>query len=96
MFENKTPRCPVATFKFFITKRLTEIKNNDPFYLAIIHNPTTDVCFKKSPMGANTVNNIMKNMKLNSPLHNSTKNLTNHSFCTKNCCQKAKTSLGTT
>lgn len=79
MFENKTARCPVAIFKLFISKRPVDLQHNGPFYLAIIYNPTTNIWFKKSPMGSNTINNIMKNMKLNSPLQNSTKKLTNHS-----------------
>ena len=79
IFENKTSRCPVAIFKFFISKRPPTLRNNGPFYLAVIDNPATNIWFKVSPMGANSINNIMKNMKLKSPLSNSTKRLTNHS-----------------
>ena len=55
-----------------------ELRNNGPFYLAIIHNPSSNIWFKRSPMGVNQINSIMKNMIAKSPL-TTKKKLTNHS-----------------
>ena len=46
-----------------------------------VRNPTTDVWYKKSRMGKNTISKIMKSMKENSPLHDMypEKRLSNHS-----------------
>ena len=81
MFENPSEpsRCPLAIFQFYLSKHPLEYRQSGPFYLAIISNPTTDIWFKKSAIGVNTINNIMKSMKTNSPLSNSKKRLTNHS-----------------
>ena len=62
MFETGGERCPVALFKFFISKRPVEQRHSGKFYLAVIANPITDILFKKSPMGVNAINNIMQNM----------------------------------
>ena len=74
-------RCPVALFKKYIERRPTEMKTTGPFYLSVIDNPTSNVWYKKTPMGKNTINNIMKTMKENSPLNDMIpdKKLTNHS-----------------
>lgn len=55
--------------------------NRGPFYLSVIENPTSSTWYKKTPMGKNTINGIMKNMKENSPLVDlcPDKKLTNHS-----------------
>ena len=74
-------RCPVALFKKYIERRPTKMKTTGPFYLSVIDNPTLNVWYKKTPMGKNTINNIVKTMKENSPLNDMIpdKKLTNHS-----------------
>ena len=78
MFATGTNRCPVAIFKLYLSKRPFEFKENGPFYLGIITNPAGEIWFKKSPMGINTINEIMKRMIKNSPIETN-KKLTNHS-----------------
>jgi hypothetical protein len=57
------------------------MQTTGPFYLSAIDNPTSEVWYKKTPMGKNTINNIMKKMQENSPLNSicPDKKLTNHS-----------------
>ena len=64
MFATGESRCPVALFKSYLSKRPEDLKLSGPFYLACIDNPTkTDVWYKKSRMGKNTISKIMKSMK---------------------------------
>ena len=82
MFATGESRCPVALFKSYLSKRPEDLKLSGPFYLACIDNPTkTDVWYKKSRMGKNTISKIMKSMKENSPLQEMCpdKRLSNHS-----------------
>lgn len=57
------------------------MKTHSPFYLSVIDNPISAVWYKKTPMGKNTVDTIMKKMKENSPLKDvcPEKKITNHS-----------------
>ena len=57
------------------------MKQSGPFYLTVINKLVSNIWYKKTPMGKNTINTIMKNMKKNSPLKDlcPEKNLTNHS-----------------
>ena len=57
------------------------MKKNGPFYLPVIDEPVSSVWYRKTPMGKNTIDTIMKNMKKNSPLKDlcPEKNLINHS-----------------
>ena len=75
---NGTARCPVSLFKLYLSKRPIELRNNGLFYLAIIHNPSWNIWFKRSLMGENQINSIMKNMIAKSQL-TTNKKLTNHS-----------------
>ena len=61
-------------------KRPAELKTTGPVYLSVIHKPQTSVWYIKMPKGKNTINNIMKSMKENSPLKDACpdKKLTNH------------------
>ena len=82
MFATGESRCPVALFKSYLSKRPEDLKLSGPFYLACIENPTTtDVFYKKSRMGENTISKFMKSMKENSPLQDicPEKRLSNHS-----------------
>ena len=55
-------------FKVYLEKCPDEMKTTDPFYLSVIDKPVSNVWFKKTPIGKNTIDSIMKKMKLNSPL----------------------------
>ena len=59
----------------------------------VIENPKTSVWYKKTPIGENTINNIMKTMKKNSSLKVicPDKKLTNHS-ARKTVVKKLKSS----
>ena len=61
-------RCSVMLFKVYLEKRPEEMKTTGPFYLSVIDKPVSNVWFKKTLMGKNAVDSIMKKMKLNSPL----------------------------
>ena len=50
-----------------------------PFCLQPIVNPLTSIWHKKTPMGINSINSMMKDLISNSPLQNSEKHLANHS-----------------
>ena len=68
MFATGESRCPVALSKSYLPKRPEYLKLSVPFYLACIENPTkTDIWYKKSRIGKNTISKIMKSMKENSP-----------------------------
>ncbi|XP_066932309.1 uncharacterized protein KIAA1958-like [Clytia hemisphaerica] len=77
-------RCPVRLFEAYISKRPEELRNKGPLFLAIIDNPRSqNVWYKNSRLGKNSLSNMMKNMKQNSPLMESScagKNITNHSL----------------
>ena len=72
-------RCPLMLFKVYLEKRPEEMKTTGPFYLSVIDKPVSNVWFKKTPMGKNTI--IMKKMKLNSSLNDlcPERKITNHS-----------------
>lgn len=63
-------RYPVMLFKRNLEKRPSEMKKSDSFYLTVIDKPVSSVWYRdeKTPMGKNTINTVMKNMKENSPL----------------------------
>lgn len=74
-------RCLVVLFKQYLEERPEEMKKTGPFYLAVIDKPQTSaVWYKKTPMGKNTINNIMEAMKEESPLKDvcPEKKLTSH------------------
>ena len=75
-------------FKVYLEKRPEEMK-----YLSLIDKPVSNIWFKKTPMGKNTIDSIMKKMKLNSPLIDlcPEKRITNHS-ARKTVVKKLKSS----
>ena len=94
MFATGEKRCPVVLFKQYPEKRPVGMKKTGPFYLAVIDKPhTSAVWYKKTPMSKNTINNIMKTMKEDSPLKDfcPKKKLTNHS-ARKTVVKKLKSS----
>ena len=68
-------------FKRYLEKRPIEMQKSGPFYLTVIEKPVSSIWYKKTTLGKNAINTIMKNMKENSPLKGlcPEKNLTNHS-----------------
>ena len=79
MFATGEMRCPVNLFKLYVTRRPEDLHENGPFYLAIIDNPVGNIWYKKSRLGINTINNMMKCMANSMPsLANSNKHLSNH------------------
>ena len=80
MFETKDPqRCPVTIFNLYISKRPLELREKGPFYLSPITNPSSNIWFKSTQMGINTINRLMKQMIANSPISDTSKKITNHS-----------------
>ena len=59
-------RCPVNIFKTYLQRHPLELQETGPFYLGIIVNPLTNIWFKKTPMGKNKLDTIMKTMIANS------------------------------
>ena len=87
-------RCPVMLFKVYLDKRPEERKTcTGPFYLSVIDKPVSNVWFKKTVMGKNTIDSVMKKMKLNPPLIDlcPEKRITNHS-ARKTVVKKLKSS----
>ena len=71
-------RCPVMIFNLYLSKRPVELRNKGPFYLGIIYKPQTEIWFKKTNMGKNKIDNIMRSMIKKSNIETK-KRLTNHS-----------------
>ena len=67
MFATGGERCPIQLYREFIPRRPEELKTSGPFYLGYIDNPATDVWFKKSTLGVNSLDNIMKIMTSKTP-----------------------------
>ena len=79
LFEIGGPRCFFVLLDIFKSKRPAHLRDKGPFYLQIIGNPRTAQWYKNLRMGENTIGDIMKNMKTNSPLAANEKKMTNHS-----------------
>ena len=81
MFETRVAgRFPIQIFEQFILRRPVDMRSSGVFYLAIIPNPAGEVWFKKSNLGENYIDNIVKKMVKKSPLRTSPKNFTNHAW----------------
>ena len=86
-------RCPLMLFKVYVEKRPEEMRTTGPFYLLVVHKAVSNVWFKKTPMGKNTIDSVMKKMKLNWPLIDlcPEKRISNHS-ARKTVVKKLKSS----
>ena len=62
MFETRNDRYPVKIFRTYLAKRPVDLRTSDPFFVAAIYNSSCDIWFKRSPIGVQTINNIMKNV----------------------------------
>ena len=80
MYETCSERCPLKIFEMYVSKRPLLKKTSGPLYLTSIDNPKNDnIWYNNMRLGVDTINNIMKNMFLNSPAASNTKKITNHS-----------------
>ena len=70
-------RRSVELLKQYLSRRPQELGDKDPFYLAIIENPKTNVWYKKQQLGVNSIDNMMKSVVKNTALETSKKKL-NH------------------
>ena len=59
MFETQSERCPVKLFQKYLSKRPVGIEKSGPFYLQALLNPLTNIWYKKTSMGTNSVNSMM-------------------------------------
>ena len=78
MFATGGPTWPVQLLKQYLSRRPQELRDKGPFYLGIIENPKTNVCYKKQRLGVKSIDNMMKRVVKNTPLEKSNKKLTNH------------------
>ena len=80
MFATSGPRSIVELFTQYKLRRPEQLRNTRKFYLQPINNQVTEVWFKIIQMGKNSIGDLMKEMKLNSPLKDlcPDKRLTNH------------------
>lgn len=82
MYETKEYDCPVVFFEKYISHRPFHMRESGPFYLAVIENPKSNIWYKQTKMGVNTIDNMVKRMKENSTLAVTAKKkkFTNHSL----------------
>ena len=79
MFATGGPRCPVKLLKTFLSHRPKEVKNNGPFYLAVIEHPKSQVWYKWQRMGIHSINSFMKSMAAQAEIED--KRLINYGAC---------------
>ena len=90
MFETQCKRCPVRLFQKYLLKRPVRMEKSGPFYLKPIESHLTNIWYKKTPVGINSINSMMKDLISNSSLQKSEKHLANHS-ARKTLVKKIKT-----
>ena len=90
MFSTGDKRCHVKLLKEFLARRTCEMQSTGLIYLNCIQNPSSQVWYKKQPMGVNKINDMMKSTIEGTSLDNSTKTFTNHS-ARKTVVKKLKT-----
>lgn len=63
MFASDEPSCPVKIFKEYVSRRPPEMNQPDaPFYLTAIPKPSTEIWFKRQPLGKHPLSKFMKEM----------------------------------
>ena len=79
MYVTGGSHCPVSIFKEYLARRPPEMAAADsPFYLASLVKPSSNIWFKKQPLGKNSLGSFMKSM---SEAAGWTGRHTNHSVC---------------
>ena len=73
-------RNPVDIFKSYIAKRPLPFRNTRPLYLEPIDKPKSDVWYKVTRMGINTVGKLTQGMVSRTPLKDVPKKFTGHSL----------------
>ena len=72
-------RCPVTIFiKEFLSRRPPEIRTTGPLYLSRVSNISSQVWYKRQPMGVNKLNDMMKTVIKGTTLEDSWKTFSNH------------------
>ena len=79
MFATGDERCPVAIFKEFLWHRPPELRTTGPLYLSCVPSPSSQVWYKRQPMGENKINSMMKSVIEGTTLEDSSKTFSNHS-----------------
>ena len=79
MFETQSERWPVKLFQKYLLKHPVGMEKTGLFYLQSIVNHLTNLWYKKTPMGINSINSMTKDLISNSPFQKSEKDLANHS-----------------
>ena len=90
MFATGDGRCPVAIFKEFLWRCPPELRIPGPLYLSCVSNPSSQVWYKRQPMGENKINGMMKSVIAGTSLEDSSKTFSNHS-ARKTVVKKLKT-----
>ena len=90
MFATGDERCPVAIFKEFLWRCPPELCTTGPLYLSCVSNPSSQVWYKRQPMGENKINGMMKSVTEGMSLEDSSKTFSNHS-ARKTVVKKLKT-----
>ena len=83
-------RCLVTIFKEFLSRRPPKIHATSPLYLSCVSNPSSQVWYKRQPMGVNKLNDMMKTVIKVTTLEYSWKTFSNHS-ARKTVVKKLKT-----
>jgi len=77
-YATGTETCPVRAYLSYKEHRPREMRQDEsPFYLAIIHKPSSVLWYKNSRMGQNKLQSILKDMAKYAGL--TTPNISNHS-----------------
>ena len=79
MFATGDERCPVAIFKEFLWRRPPQLRTTGPLYLSCVSNLSSQVWYKRQPMGENKINGMMKSVIEGTSLEVSSKSFSNHS-----------------
>jgi len=90
MFATGGDKCPVTIFKEFLSRRPPEIRTTGPLYLSCVTKPSSQVWYKRQPMGVNKLNDMMKTIIEGTTLEDSWKTFSNHS-ARKTVVKKLKT-----
>ena len=90
MFATGDDRCPVSVFKEFLWRRPPEIRTTGPLYLSCVPNPSSQVWYKRQPIGVNKLNDTINSVIKGTTLEDSLKTFSNHS-ARKTVVKKLKT-----